>query len=99
MKNLVLKNKERNLNACGVDAVHPARRRFELLTSSETEGSGCKEASVSITGDGVFGNLKFESGVHRVQRVPETETQGRIHTSTASVAVLPQAEEVDVEIR
>ena len=54
---------------------------------------------MSITGEGVFGNLKFESGVHRVQRVPDTETQGRIHTSTASVAVLPQAEEVDVEIR
>ncbi|ASQ91539.1 peptide chain release factor 1 [Prosthecochloris sp. GSB1] len=60
---------------------------------------GCKEAVLAISGHDVYGTLKFESGVHRVQRVPETETQGRIHTSAASVAVLPEAEEVDVEIR
>ena len=59
----------------------------------------CKEAMLSISGHDVYGTMKFESGVHRVQRVPETETQGRIHTSAASVAVLPEAEEVDIEIR
>jgi peptide chain release factor 1 len=59
---------------------------------------GYKEIIASITGDGVFGRLKFESGVHRVQRVPETEAQGRIHTSAATVAVLPEAEDVEIEI-
>lgn len=73
--------------------------RFELLSASATENGGCKEASASVTGDEVYGTLKFESGVHRVQRIPATEAQGRVHTSTASVAVLPQAEEVDVDIR
>ena len=79
-----------------------ARRRgwrFESLSVSATENGGYKEASASVAGDDVYGTLKFESGVHRVQRVPVTETQGRVHTSTASVAVLPQAEEVDVVIR
>lgn len=68
--------------------------------SSLTEGSsgGYKEIIISITGEGVYGILKYESGVHRVQRVPATETQGRVHTSAATVAVLPEAEEVDVEI-
>jgi peptide chain release factor 1 len=65
---------------------------------AETPLGGTKEAVASITGRGVFARLKFESGVHRVQRVPETETQGRIHTSAATVAVLPEAEEVDVAI-
>jgi len=60
---------------------------------------GFKEATVKVTGEEVFRYLKYESGVHRVQRVPTTETQGRIHTSTATVAVLPEAEEVDIEIR
>ena len=73
--------------------------RFESLSVSATENGGYKEASASLAGDDVYGTLKFESGVHRVQRVPATETQGRVHTSTASVAVLPQAEEVDVVIR
>jgi peptide chain release factor 1 len=72
--------------------------RFELLDLSETGLGGFKEASASIAGRDVFARLKFESGVHRVQRVPETEAGGRIHTSAATVAVLPEAEEVDVEI-
>ena len=72
--------------------------RFELEDASEGEMGGYKEAIASITGDGVFGRLKFESGVHRVQRVPETEAQGRIHTSAATVAVLPEPEDVEIEI-
>ncbi|MBB5693948.1 peptide chain release factor 1 [Muricoccus pecuniae] len=72
--------------------------RFELLEWDESEAGGIKGASASVTGRGVFAKLKFESGVHRVQRVPATETQGRIHTSTVTVAVLPEAEEVDVQI-
>ena len=72
--------------------------RFELLDLSETGLGGVKEASASITGRNVFARLKFESGVHRVQRVPETEASGRIHTSAATVAVLPEAEEVDIQI-
>jgi peptide chain release factor 1 len=72
--------------------------RFELLDLSESDLGGFKEASASISGRSVFARLKFESGVHRVQRVPETEAGGRIHTSAATVAVLPEAEEVDVKI-
>jgi peptide chain release factor 1 len=72
--------------------------RFEILDLSETGLGGFKEASAEISGGDVFARLKFESGVHRVQRVPETEAQGRIHTSAATVAVLPEAEEVDVRI-
>ncbi|MEA2756859.1 MAG: peptide chain release factor 1 [Aliidongia sp.] len=72
--------------------------RFEVMSISETGIGGYKEATASITGRGVFARLKFESGVHRVQRVPTTETQGRIHTSAATVAVLPEAEEVDIQI-
>ncbi|HZT88129.1 MAG TPA: peptide chain release factor 1 [Stellaceae bacterium] len=72
--------------------------RFELLDVSETELGGVKEASASISGRDVFARLKFESGVHRVQRVPETEASGRIHTSAATVAVLPEAEDVDIKI-
>ena len=71
---------------------------FEILDLSETGIGGFKEASASISGRDVFARLKFESGVHRVQRVPETEAGGRIHTSAATVAVLPEAEEVDVQI-
>jgi peptide chain release factor 1 len=71
---------------------------FEILDLSETGLGGFKEASASISGRDVFARLKFESGVHRVQRVPETEAGGRIHTSAATVAVLPEAEEVDVRI-
>lgn len=72
--------------------------KFEILDLSETGIGGYKEASATITGRGVFARLKFESGVHRVQRVPTTESSGRIHTSAATVAVLPEAEEVDVHI-
>ena len=73
--------------------------RVELMNLSETELGGVKEVDFVITGQGAWSRLKFESGVHRVQRVPETESSGRIHTSTATVAVLPEMEEVDVEIR
>jgi len=72
--------------------------RVEIDSVSEGEVGGYKEIIASITGDGVFGRLKFESGVHRVQRVPDTETQGRIHTSAATVAVLPEVEDVEIEI-
>ncbi len=72
--------------------------RFEPISLSAGEMGGFKEAIASITGAQVFARLKFESGVHRVQRVPATETQGRIHTSAATVAVLPEAEEVDVKV-
>lgn len=73
--------------------------KCEHLESSPSEVGGFKEVILKITGDEVFRYLKYESGVHRVQRVPETETQGRVHTSTVTVAVLPEAEEVDVELR
>lgn len=72
--------------------------KFEIMSFSDTGIGGVKEASALISGKGVFSKLKFESGVHRVQRVPETESSGRIHTSAATVAVLPEAEEVDIEI-
>ena len=72
--------------------------KFELMDMSGSDLGGIRDAVASITGRGVFAKLKFESGVHRVQRVPETESQGRIHTSAATVAVLPEAEEVDIEI-
>ena len=72
--------------------------KMEVLNLNETGGGGLKEGSMSIIGKGVFARLKFESGVHRVQRVPETEASGRIHTSAATVAVLPEAEDVDIHI-
>lgn len=72
--------------------------RFEVMSLTESELSGMKEGMATITGRGVFARFKYESGVHRVQRVPATESQGRIHTSTVTVAVLPEAEEVDVEV-
>ena len=73
--------------------------RAELLSTSEAGAGGLKEAVVQINGDGAYSKLKYESGVHRVQRVPETEASGRIHTSAITVAVLPEAEEIDVEIK
>lgn len=75
-------------------------RKWKLETTRVTEGTqgGFKEIVVTVSGEGVYGVLKYESGVHRVQRVPQTETQGRVHTSAASVAVLPEAEDVDVQI-
>jgi peptide chain release factor 1 len=72
--------------------------RVELISASASEAGGYKEVVASVTGTGVFAKLKFESGVHRVQRVPATESGGRIHTSAATVAVLPEAEDVDVQI-
>jgi peptide chain release factor 1 len=74
------------------------RWKFDVLDLVETDVGGCREATVSVTGQNVFGRLKFESGVHRVQRVPSTEGSGRTHTSTATVAVLPEAQEFDVQI-
>jgi len=73
--------------------------RLEIIDFNESTVGGYKEIIFSVNGDGAYGDLKFESGVHRVQRVPETETSGRLHTSAASVAVLPEAEEIDVQIR
>lgn len=72
--------------------------KYELIYIAETEMGGIKEATFSLNGRGAYSRMKYESGVHRVQRVPETETQGRIHTSAATVAVLPEAEDIDVEI-
>ena len=72
--------------------------KTEILSANETGLGGFKEISFSVDGDGAYSRFKFESGVHRVQRVPETESQGRIHTSTTTVAVLPEAEEVDFEL-
>merc|ERR1711965_1412 len=72
--------------------------RFEGMETSETGIGGYKEATANIAGSDVFARLKFESGVHRVQRVPETEAGGRIHTSAATVAVLPEAEDVDIQV-
>ncbi len=72
--------------------------KTEVIDFSESDMGGYKEVTFQLSGEGAYGAMKFESGVHRVQRVPETETQGRIHTSAASVAVLPEAEEVDIEI-
>ncbi len=73
--------------------------KVDVLSESEGEVGGYKEIVANITGAGVFARLKFESGVHRVQRVPDTESSGRVHTSAATVAVLPEAEDVDIEIR
>jgi len=73
--------------------------KVEVLSASEGDVGGYKEIIASVNGKGVFARLKFESGVHRVQRVPETETGGRVHTSAATVAVLPEAEEIDIEIK
>ncbi len=81
-------------------ARYAERRRWkvEVLSTSESEGGGLKELIAEVRGEGAYSRLKFESGVHRVQRVPTTEAQGRIHTSTATVSVLPEAEEVDVQV-
>ena len=72
--------------------------RMEITNQAEGAAGGFKEIVVKVSGDGVYGVLKYESGVHRVQRVPQTETQGRVHTSAASVAVLPEADEFDIEL-
>lgn len=86
---------------CSVCTPNTARQkgwRLEVSSANEGAAGGFKEIICSVTGDKVYGTLKYESGVHRVQRVPATETQGRVHTSAASVAVLPEAEPFDVEI-
>jgi len=77
------------------------RKGWKTILLSESEGTvgGYKEVQIEVTGDDVYGTLKFESGVHRVQRVPDTEASGRVHTSAATVAVMPEAEEVDVEVK
>src|SRR3546814_4074549 len=72
--------------------------RNEVMDVTEGTAGGYKEVILKVTGEDVYGQLKYESGVHRVQRVPDTETQGRVHTSAASIAVLPEAEEVDVDL-
>jgi peptide chain release factor 1 len=73
--------------------------KLELIDFNESEKGGYKEVVFSLAGESVYGDIKFESGVHRVQRVPETEANGRLHTSAASVVVLPEAEDVDIDIR
>ena len=77
---------------------HKKRWIMEIISISRSEAGGLKEVIASIKGDNIYSTLKYESGVHRVQRVPDTETQGRVHTSAATVAVLPEAEEVDIKI-
>ena len=73
--------------------------KLEIINISKSEAGGFKEVIFSVNGDNIYSYLKYESGVHRVQRIPETETQGRVHTSAATVAVLPEAEEVDIQIK
>ncbi len=77
---------------------HKNKWSLELISISKSEAGGLKEVIASIKGTNIYSTLKYESGVHRVQRVPDTETQGRVHTSAATVAVLPEAEEVDLKI-
>tara|TARA_Y100000389_G_scaffold2089_1_gene2100 strand:- start:1110 stop:1781 length:672 start_codon:yes stop_codon:yes gene_type:complete len=77
---------------------HKKKWNVELISISRSEAGGLKEVIASIKGTNIYSTLKYESGVHRVQRVPDTETQGRVHTSAATVAVLPEAEEVDLKI-
>ena len=71
---------------------------IEVMNANETELGGYKEITFSVSGEGAYSRLKYESGVHRVQRVPETESQGRVHTSTVTVAVLPEADEVELDL-
>ena len=80
------------------DKIDKKKWSLEIISISKSDAGGLKEVIASIKGKNIYSSLKFESGVHRVQRVPETETQGRVHTSAATVAVLPEAEEVDVKI-
>ena len=77
---------------------HKKKWSLEIISISKSEAGGLKEVIASIKGTNIYSTLKYESGVHRVQRVPDTETQGRVHTSAATVAVLPEAEEVDLKI-
>ncbi len=75
-----------------------SRWRVEVISASESERGGYKEVVASVEGEGVYAKLKYESGTHRVQRVPETEAQGRIHTSACTVAIMPEAEDIDIDI-
>ena len=77
---------------------HKKKWSLELISISKSEAGGLKEVIASIKGTNIYSTLKYESGVHRVQRVPDTETQGRVHTSAATVAVLPEAREIDLKI-
>lgn len=88
------------LELCRMYSHYAEKKRWkvEYIDMSETEIGGIKEATIMIKGKGAYSRMKYESGVHRVQRVPETESQGRIHTSTATVAVLPEVEDIDIEI-
>ena len=88
------------LELCRMYSHYAEKKRWkvEYIDMSETEIGGIKEATIMIKGKGAYSHMKYESGVHRVQRVPETESQGRIHTSTATVAVLPEVEDIDIEI-
>ncbi len=88
------------LELCRMYSHYAEKKRWkvEYIDMSETEIGGIKEATIMIKGKGAYSRIKYESGVHRVQRVPETESQGRIHTSTATVAVLPEVEDIDIEI-
>ena len=74
------------------------RWKIEIISISKSEAGGFKEVILSVTGESIYSYLKYESGVHRVQRVPTTEAQGRVHTSAATVAILPEAEDVDIKI-
>ena len=73
--------------------------QLEIISISKSDAGGFKEVIFLVNGNDIYSYLKYESGVHRVQRIPETETQGRVHTSAATVAVLPEAEEVDIELK
>ena len=84
---------------CTKESVQKKKWKLEIITISKSEAGGFKEVIFSVNGSDIYSYLKYESGVHRVQRVPSTETQGRVHTSAATVAVLPEAEEVDVQIQ
>ncbi len=86
-------------SACMSDLPRARSRKVEVIDASASDMGGFKEISFKMLGDRVYSSMKFESGVHRVQRVPKTESQGRIHTSTATVAVLPEADEVEVDIK
>ena len=79
--------------------VQKKKWNMEIINISKSEAGGFKEIIFSVTGNDIYSYLKYESGVHRVQRVPDTETQGRVHTSAATVAVLPEAEDVDIKIK
>ena len=79
--------------------VQKKKWKLEIISISKSEAGGFKEVIFSVSGHDIYSYLKYESGVHRVQRIPKTETQGRVHTSAATVAVLPEAEEVDIQIK